>query len=150
MYKNDCFYFDGGIFVLCPLNDCIIDKNCDESAILCFKNDKITIVDTSYNSYKTNADTNTDVSGVQTNSNSDLPTNNSNLVELIIYIIKILFHKISKIETVRVIENTINVSIGEQLVDIGYWKYAITNESERSHLIEVGIAQAKNYLSKSL
>lgn len=146
MYKNDCFYFDGGIFVLCPINDCIIDKNCDESAILCFKNDKINTLDSSNNFHRTN----TDVSGVSININNESLTNNSNLIELIIYIIKILFHKISKIETVRVIENSINVSLGEQLVDINYWKYAISTESERSHLINLGIIQAENYLSKTV
>jgi len=75
---------------------------------------------------------------------------NANLFELIIYIIKTLFHKISTIENIEVsIENSINVSLTEQMVNINYWKYAFTCESERSYLINLGIIQAEKYLLKN-
>jgi hypothetical protein len=71
------------------------------------------------------------------------------LFELIIFIIKILFHKISTIENNDVIiENSINVSLTEQMVNINYWKHAFTSESERSYLINLGISQAEKYMSK--
>jgi hypothetical protein len=151
-YKNDCFYFDGGILVVCPLYECISDKKCDLSTILCFKNDKTQPIDLSNNFYNNYVE---DISGIPTSANnknndsSDLLNNNSNLFELIIFIIKILFHKISTIENNDVIiENSINVSLTEQMVNINYWKHAFTSESERSYLINLGISQAEKYMSK--
>jgi len=163
LYKNDGFYFDGGILVVCPLNDCILDKNCDVSTILCFKNDKVNPIDMSNNFYINNNDVSETIiiddiltnsennsNSITNNENSDVITNNSNLFELIIYIIKTLFHKISTIENIEVsIENSINVSLTGQMVNISYWKYAFTCESERSYLINLGIMQAEKFLLKN-
>jgi len=166
LYKNDGFYFDGGILVVCPLNDCILDKKCDVSTILCFKNDKTTPIDMSNNFYKNNYDisgttiisdtlpntenNSNNSNSITNNGNSDIISVNANLFELIIYIIKTLFHKISTIENIEVsIENSINVSLTEQMVNINYWKYAFTCESERSYLINLGIIQAEKYLLKN-
>jgi predicted acylesterase/phospholipase RssA len=152
-YKNNCFYFDGGILVVCPLNECIIDKKCDLSTILCFTNDKTQPIDLSNNFHNKCIQ---DVSGTATSldtivSNSgDLLSNNSNLFELIIFIIKILFHKISTLENSDVtIENSINVALTEQMVNVSYWKHAFTSESERSYLINLGTLQAEKYISKN-
>jgi predicted acylesterase/phospholipase RssA len=149
-HKNDCFYFDGGILVVCPLNDCIVDKKCDLSSILCFKNDKTNPIDLSNNFYKNYYN---DISGetlvYNNNMNSESLTTNSNLIELIIYIIKTLFHRISTIENVEVdIANSINVSLTEQMVNVSYWKHAFTCDSERSYLINLGIQEAEKYLAK--
>jgi predicted acylesterase/phospholipase RssA len=153
IYKNNCFYFDGGILVVCPLNDCIQDKKCDESTILCFTNDKTNPIDLSNNFYNNYY---TDVSGVEKNTcnsdgnsgNSDLLGNNSNMFDLIIFIIKTLFHKISTIENVDInITNSINVSLTEQMVNIGYWRHAFTSQSERSYLINLGTIQAEKFIS---
>ena len=152
-YKNDCFYFDGGILVVCPLCECIIDKKCDLSTILCFTNDKTHPIDLSNPFYKNYYDSsgNPIISGDDPNSgNSDLLSNNSNLFELIIFIIKILFHKISTFEnSVVSIENSINVSLTEQMINIAYWKHAFTSESERTYLINLGTLQAEKYMSKN-
>ena len=158
-YKNDCFYFDGGILVVCPLNECLMEKQCNMSTVLCFKNDKTDPIDLSnsfYNNYYK------DVSGAFINNgngnscngnsgNSDLLTNNSNLIELVIFIIKTLFHKISIIENNDItIENSINVSLTEQMVNISYWKHAFTSESERTYLINLGTIQGEKYMLKIL
>ena len=151
-YKNDCFYFDGGILVVCPLNECIIDKKCDESSILCFKNDKTCPIDLSNPFYKNYYDSSGNPKICEndpSSGNSDLLGNNSNLFELIIFIIKILFNKISTIENVDVnIENSINVALTEQMVNLGYWKHAFTSDSERCYLINVGTIQAEKYMAK--
>ena len=151
-YKNDCFYFDGGILVVCPLNECIIDKKCDESTILCFKNDKTCPIDLSNKFYKNYYDSSGNPKICEndpSSGNSDLLGNNSNLFELIIFIIKILFNKISTIENVDVsIENSINVALTEQMVNLGYWKHAFTSDSERSYLINLGTLQAEKYIAK--
>lgn len=138
-YKNDSFYFDGGILVVCPLNECIEDKGCDLSSILCFKNDKTNPIDLSnsyYNNYYKDlsgafTDNNSGhVNYIENSQHSDLLTNNSNLIELVIFIIKTLFHKISVIENNDITtDNSINVSLTEQMVNIGYWKHAFTCES---------------------
>ena len=151
-YKNDCFYFDGGILVVCPLNECIIDKKCDESTILCFKNDKTCPIDLSNKFYKNYYDSSGNPKICEndpSSGNSDLLGNNSNLFELIIFIIKILFNKISTIENVDVsIENSINVALTEQMVNLGYWKHAFTSDSERCYLINLGTLQAEKYIAK--
>ena len=153
-YKNDCFYFDGGILVVCPLNECIIDKNCDESSILCFKNDKSCPIDLSNEFYKNYYDSSGNpiiCENDPSSGNSDLLGNNSNLFELIIFIIKILFNKISTIENVDVtIENSINVALTEQMVNLGYWRHAFTSDSERYYLINLGKIQAEKYMAKTL
>jgi len=152
-YKNDCFYFDGGILVVCPLNECIIDKKCDESSILCFKNDKTCPIDLSNEFYKNYYDSSGNPKICETDpssGNSDLLSNNSNLFELIIFIIKILFNKISTIENVDVIiENSINVALTEQMVNLGYWRHAFTSDSERCYLINLGTIQAEKYMAKT-
>lgn len=153
-YKNDCFYFDGGILVVCPLNECITDKNCDESTILCFKNDKTCPIDLSNEFYKNYYDSSGNpiiCANDPSSGNSDLLSNNSNLFELIIFIIKILFNKISTIENVDVIiENSINVALTEQMVNLGYWRHAFTSDSERCYLINLGKTQAEKYMAKTL
>jgi hypothetical protein len=152
-YKNDCFYFDGGILVVCPLNECIIDKKCDESSILCFKNDKTCPIDLSNEFYKNYYDSSGNPKICEndpSSGNSDLLGNNSNLFELIIFIIKILFNKISTIENVDVIiENSINVALTEQMVNLGYWRHAFTSDSERCYLINLGTIQAEKYMAKT-
>jgi predicted acylesterase/phospholipase RssA len=153
-YKNDCFYFDGGILVVCPLNECIIDKNCDESSILCFKNDKTCPIDLSNKFYKNYYDSSGNPITCATDpssGNSDLLSNNSNLFELIIFIIKILFNKISTIENVDVsITNSINVALTEQMVNLSYWRHAFTSDNERCYLINLGKIQAEKYMAKAL
>ena len=153
-YKNECFYFDGGVLVGCPINECIIDKNCDESSILCFKTDKTCPIDLSNEFYKNYYDSsgnpiiceNDPISG-----NSDFLGNNSNLFELIIFIIKILFNKISTIENIDItIENSINVALTEQTINLGYWIHAFTSDTERSYLINLGRIQAEKYMAKTV
>jgi predicted acylesterase/phospholipase RssA len=153
-YKNDCFYFDGGILVICPLNECITDKKCDEASILCFKNDKTCPIDLSNKFYKNYYDSSNNpiiCANDPSSGNSDLLSNNSNLFELIIFIIKILFNKISTIENVDLtIENSINVALTEQMVNLGYWKHAFTSDSERCYLINLGRIQAEKYMAKTI
>jgi predicted patatin/cPLA2 family phospholipase len=141
LYINNCYYLDGGIFINCPINDCIFDKKCCYDEILCFANDKRYPIDLSNNFYKEN-NYNYD------STNSQL-TQEANFFEYLIYIIKTLFNKLSIIENenIMAIKNTINTCLSDQLVDIKYWGYAFKTETERNYLVKLGELQGEKFIN---
>ena len=132
LYINNCYYLDGGIFINCPINECIFDKKCYSDEIICFTNDKRDPIDLSNNFYKEN-NYNHGSTNYQLNQNA-------NFFEYLIYIIKTLFNKLSNIENENTvaIKNSINTSLTEQLVDLKYWTYVVKTASEREYLIKLG------------
>ena len=140
LYINNCYYLDGGIFINCPINECIFEKKCCYDEILCFTNDKREPIDLCNNFYKEN-NYNYDSSNYQLNQDA-------NFFEYLIYIIKTLFNKLSIIENENLItiKNSINVCLTEQLVDLKYWTYAFKTETERNYLIKLGEKQAEQFV----
>ena len=140
LYIDNCYYLDGGIFINCPINECITDKKCCHHEILCFTSDKREPIDLSNNYYKEN------------NYNLIDPieiNNDSNFFEYIIYIIKTLINKIAIIENENIItiENSINVSLTQQGVDRQYWSHVFKSESERDYLVKLGEIQAEKFVT---
>ena len=144
LYINNCYYLDGGIFVNCPINECIFEKKCCHDEILCFINDKREPIDLSNNFYKEN-NYNHDTSNYQLNQDA-------NFFEYIFYIIKTLFNKLSIIENENLIaiKNSINICLTEQIVDLKYWSYAFKTEAERIYLIKLGEIQGEKFINMLL
>jgi len=141
LYINKCYYLDGGIFINCPINDCLFEKKCCYDEILCFANDKRQPIDLSNNFYKEN--------NYKYDSNNYLLTEEANFFEYLIYIIKTLFNKLSIIENENIItiKNTINTCLSEQMVDVKYWTYAFKTETERNYLVKLGEIQGEKLLN---
>jgi hypothetical protein len=143
LYINNCYYLDGGIFINCPINECIFEKKCCYDEILCFINDKREPIDLCNNFYKEN-NYNYDYDSSNYQLNQD-----ANFFEYLIYIIKTLFNKLSIIENENLItiKNSINVCLTEQLVDLKYWSYAFKTETERNYLIKLGEKQGEQFVN---
>jgi NTE family protein len=143
LYINNCYYLDGGIFINCPINECIFEKKCCYDEILCFINDKREPIDLCNNFYKEN-NYNYDYDSSNYQLNQD-----ANFFEYLIYIIKTLFNKLSIIENENLItiKNSINVCLTEQLVDLKYWTYVFKTETERDYLIKLGEKQAEQFVN---
>ena len=141
LYITNCYYLDGGIFVNCPINECIFDKKCCTDEILCFTNDKRESVDLSNNFYKEN-NYNNDTDNYQL-------TKDANFFEYMLYIIKTLFNKLSIIENENliVIKNSINTCLSEYIVDLKYWIYVFKTSSERDYLIKLGELQGEKFIN---
>ena len=141
LYINNCYYLDGGIFINCPINECIFEKTCSYDEILCFTNDRRYPIDLCNNYYKENNYTYDSI-------NYQL-TQDANFFEYLIYIIKTLFNKLSIIENENliIIKNSINVCLAEQLVDLKYWSYVFKTESEREYLVKLGEKQGEKFAS---
>ena len=110
LYINDCFYLDGGIVVGCPINQCILEKNCGHDEIFCFMNDKIHPIDFSNN-----------LSDNKANNIS----NDSNFFEYIFFLIKKLFVKISNVENEIVICIKNNVSSSKMVSERPFCIYKL-------------------------
>ena len=141
LYINKCYYLDGGIFINCPINECLFEKKCSTDEIFCFTNDKREPIDLSNNFYKEN-NYNYESANYQL-------TEEANFFEYLIYIIKTLFNKLSIIENENIIliKNSINTCLSEQMVDVKYWSYAFKTETERNYLIKLGEIQVEKFLS---
>ena len=141
LYITNCYYLDGGIFVNCPINECIFDKKCSTDEILCFTNDKRESVDLSNNFYKEN-NYNNDTDNYQL-------SKDANFFEYMLYIIKTLFNKLSIIENENliVIKNSINTCLSEYIVDLKYWIYVFKTSSERDYLIKLGELQGEKFIN---
>jgi len=141
LYINNCYYLDGGIFINCPINECIFDKKCCYDEIICFTNDKREPIDLSNNFYKEN--------NYNYGSNDYQLTQDANFFEYVLYIIKTLFNKLSIIENENIIaiKNSINTSLTEQIVDLKYWTYVVKTETERDYLIKLGESQGEKFIN---
>jgi len=141
LYINNCYYLDGGIFINCPINECIFEKKCCYDEILCFTNDRRDPIDLCNNFYKEN-------NYIHDSINYQL-TRDANFFEYLIFIIKTLFNKLSIIENenIIIIKNSINVCLAEQLVDLKYWLYVFKTESERDYLIKLGEKQGEQFVT---
>lgn len=140
LYINNSFYLDGCIIVGCPINQCIAEKNCSHDEILCFMNDKMNPIDLSNNFYSKYSD----------NKLNNAISNDSNFFEYVFFLIKKLFIKISNIENeiIVYIKNNINTALSYNAVDTGYWYHVISDETERSYLVNLGLLQAEKFLDK--
>ena len=139
---DDCFYLDGAIIQGCPINNCIAEKQCDHSEILCFINDKTNPIDLS-NVYHNTVSTGTSTSTVSTNSN------NINFFKYFYLLFNTWFMNISNIENEIIvhIKNSINVALIHNGANLKYWYYILNTDSERTHLIKLGTLQAKKFIS---
>ena len=144
-YYNNNLYLDGGIFLNTPLNECYLTEKCDKDNILVLFNDSRICIDMSNSFYSEN---NYNFC-YKEKSISDL-SNNSNILEYVFMLIKILFTKIQYIENENtiLIDNVINIALQPSSVDIKYWHYVLKNVSERIYLINLGIKQANNFINK--
>lgn len=142
LYINNSFYLDGGIIVGCPINQCIAEKNCSHDEILCFMNDKMNPIDLSNNFYSKYSD----------NKLNNAITSNSNFFEYVFFLIKKLFLKISNFENeiIVYIKNNINTALSYNAVDTAYWYHVISDEAERSYLVNLGVLQSEKFLDKLL
>ena len=142
LYINNSFYLDGAIIVGCPINQCIAEKNCSHDEILCFMNDKMNPIDLSNNFYNKYSD----------NKANNVITNDSNFFEYVFFLIKKMFIKISNFENeiIIYIKNNINTALSYNAVDTGYWYHVISDETERSYLVNLGVLQAEKFLDKLL
>jgi len=146
LYIDDSFYLDGAIIQGCPVNNCITEKQCDYSEILCFINDKTKPIDLS-NPYHNNNNNNNN----NNNSNNNNNNNNNNNISFFKYFYVLLnawFIKISNIENEIIvhIKNSINVALAHEGSNLKYWHYVLNTESEREYLINLGSTQAKKFI----
>lgn len=144
-YYNNNLYLDGGIFINTPLNECYLNEKCDKENILVLFNDSRICIDMSNCFYLEN---NYNFSCQEKSSCES--SSNSNILEYVLMLIKILFNKIQYIENENTIsiDNVINIALQPSSVDIKYWNYVLKNESERIYLIDLGINQADCFINK--
>lgn len=137
IYLNNTYYIDGGFITNVPVNDCLNNEKCKKTEILVFDNDKRNPIDIS-NNYFQNIK----------NENNNLQ-DNSNIFTFILHMLKTFVKYINVIENENLVtlKNSINVCITENVVDLNYWNYVLTNSEERSRLIELGKTQANNFLN---
>jgi predicted acylesterase/phospholipase RssA len=136
---DDCFYLDGAIINGCPINNCIAEKQCTHSEILCFINDKTNPIDLS-NVYHSASNANS------TNINN---INNINFFKYFYLLFNAWFMNISNIENEIIvhIKNSINVALIHNGANLKYWYYILNTDSERTHLINLGTLEAKKFIS---
>jgi len=140
-YKEN-YYLDGCIFVNTPFYECLKTEKCNNKEILTLVNDKdkpIDIKNPFYKNYKTN------------NTNIKELTEDINLINFLIYLLKIIFNKLLVNEnnnTIIKIKNKINIGLNVHHVDIKYWTHVFTDSKEREYLINLGENQAKKYIKK--
>jgi predicted acylesterase/phospholipase RssA len=139
LYINNSFYLDGGIIVGCPINQCIAEKQCDHDEILCFMNNKSDPIDLSNSFYSKYSDL-----------DSKKISNESNFFEYIFFLIKKFVVKVANVENdiVTHIKNSINGALSYNGLDKEYWAHVINCQTEREHLINLGVIQAEKFLDK--
>jgi predicted patatin/cPLA2 family phospholipase len=116
--KNGC-YIDGGILNIFPLNDCLIQKDCDENEIVAFKN---VWIDEEIN-----------------------VTNESTLMEYISIMLRKIQKYICTEDKQPIIKNTVRCLI-KNLTNVKSWMNAMSTPEMRLQLIETGIQQAKLFI----
>jgi len=138
---NDCFYLDGAIIQGCPINNCIAEKQCDHSEILCFINDKTEPIDLS-NVYHSASNANSTINNINN-------INNINFFKYFYLLFNAWFMNISNIENEIIIhiKNSINIALIHNGANLKYWYYILNTDSERTHLIKLGTLQAKKFIS---
>ena len=144
MFYKENYYLDGCIFVNTPFYECLKTEKCNKKEILTLVNDKDKPIDVKnpfYKNYKTN------------NTNIKELTEDINLINFLIYLLKIIFNKLLVNEnnnnnTNIKIKNKINIGLNVHHVDIKYWSHVFTNSEEREYLINLGEKQAKKYIKK--
>ena len=137
LYINNSFYLDGGILVGCPINQCIAEKQCEHDDIFCFMNNKSEPIDLS-NSFYTKYVDNKKIS------------NDSNFFEYIFFLIKKFVAKVANVENdiVTYIKNNINTALSYNGLDKEYWIHVLNCQTEREHLINLGVLQGAKFLDK--
>jgi hypothetical protein len=143
---DDCFYLDGAIIQGCPINNCIVEKQCAHSEILCFINDKTNPIDLSNVYHRANRTVST--STVSTSTVSTV-SNNINFFKYFYLLFNTWFMNISNIENEIIvhIKNSINVALIHNGANLKYWNYILNTDTERTHLINLGTLQAKKFIS---
>ena len=143
IYYNNMLYLDGGIFLNTPLDECYLNENCNKDDILLLLNNGKDCIDLSNNFYLENG------YNFEDNKDQNNISENSNILEYLLVLIKTLFSNVHYIVNVNMISinNVINVSLQPAVIDIKYWNYVLKNESERSYLIDLGIKQANCFIN---
>ena len=146
---DNCFYLDGGIIIGCPINNCIAEKQCITSEILCFINDKTSPIDLS-NAYHINNNNNNSNNNNNNNNNSNSNNNNNiNFIKFYYLLFNKWLMKISNIENDIIvhIKNSINVALSCNGSNMKYWHYVLISDTERQYLINLGELQAKKFIN---
>ena len=132
VYYNNNYYLDGGICINTPINECLLNEQCNIEEIIVLENDKNNPIDCSNNFYINN--------NYKINTDSSIDIQSLNLLNYLMYIIKKIFSKISTLgyQNSTKISYTINCSLNYEIVDLKYWYYISKNSSERSYLIDLG------------
>ena len=139
---EDCFYLDGALIHGCPINNCIAEKLCDHSEILCFINDKTNPIDLSNPYHNTN-------SASTVSASASTVTTNINFFKYFYLLFNTWFMNILNIENEIIvhIKNSINVALTHNGSNFKYWNYIFNTDSERDYLINLGTLQAKKFIS---
>ena len=140
VYYNDNYYLDGGICINNPVNECLINQKCNIEEVLVLENDKNYPIDCSNNFYINN--------NYKTNKDNTIDMNSVNILNYIIYIIKKMISKISRLEFQNNIKTiyTINCSLNCEIIDLKYWYFICKNSSERDYLINLGKKCVNNFI----
>jgi predicted acylesterase/phospholipase RssA len=120
LYENNC-YIDGGLINNFPLNDCLLQQQCDPDEILAFKN----IWKTKHNNYI---------------------NEKSSLLDFVVFIIKKMQSSINTEPYQEKTKYTVNCLI-EDLSGFDKWYEASCSEEYRKNIIENGYSQANLFLS---
>tara|TARA_B100001093_G_scaffold497974_1_gene545523 strand:- start:3104 stop:4063 length:960 start_codon:yes stop_codon:yes gene_type:complete len=137
-YYNNEYYLDGGIFCNSPVNDCYNNEKCKKNEIFAIIHDKRYPIDENNEYYNNN----------NLLSNTNNLTENTNLFDFLIIIIKTILNKIIIFENENLIEinNSINVCLSKNNFYFKYWKFVLSNQDERIHLINLGKIQVEKYI----
>ena len=133
VYYNNNNYLDGAICINTPLNECLLNEQCNIEEIIVLENDKNNPIDSSNSFYINN--------NYKFDTNHKIDIQSYNLFNYFIYIVKKIFSKISRLgyQNTTKLKYSINCSLNSESIDLKYWYYISKNSSERSYLIDLGI-----------
>lgn len=119
-YQDKCF-LDGGLINNYPLNNCLLDNNCDENEILSVCTD-----------------------GMLNNKNLQLNNKDSKLTDLTLLVI----NKLVKQAQYTNKKSKYCIVIDKMITDFDYWYDSINNENKRNLLIQNGVKYSEEFLEK--
>ena len=141
LYIDNVYYLDGGIFINCPIMDCIINEKCKNEELLVISNDK-----------RENLIEN-DISNCYLNNNNNNNNNlneDSNLFDYLLYILRTFINKIMLIENNNTIEvkYCINAAYNVVNIDLTSWINIFNDNKEKEKLIDFGINISNTFIEK--
>lgn len=119
-YQDKCFV-DGGLINNYPLNNCLLDNNCDENEILSLCTD-----------------------GMLNNKNLQLNNKDSKLTDLTLLVINKLIRQVQYTNK----KSKYCIVIDKMITDFDYWYDSINNGNKRNLLIQNGVKYSEDFLKK--